>query len=245
MTLLQRMQKGYLYYEHGHASKEEKSQEKKLDELRLECKEILYDYNLTRPREVKERGQLLKDLFHKTGKEVFIETPLHAAYGVNTSIGDCFYANFNLVLVDDGKITIGNHVMLAPNVTITTTGHPVWPEYRKKGTQFSLPIMIEDGVWIGSNVVILPGVTIGRNSVIGAGSVVTKDIPENVVAFGQPCKVVRTITRKDKFYYMKNAEVDEEFLEDFERILELEAKQEEEKEKKEKRENTQARHFLK
>ena len=122
-------------------------------------------------------------------------------------IGENFYANFNLVVVDDIEVHIGNNVMVAPNVTLSVTGHPVDPEYRRGGTQFSLPIVIGDDVWIGANSVILPGVTIGDNSVIGAGSVVTQDIPANSVAYGVPCRVIREINDYDKEYYRKGKKV--------------------------------------
>jgi galactoside O-acetyltransferase len=129
------------------------------------------------------------------------------AYGKNVHIAAGFYANFNLVLVDDAEIYIGDNVLIAPNVTISPTGHPVHPDLRRGGSQFSIPIRIGDDVWIGSNVVILPGVTIGKNSVIGAGSVVSKDVPENVVAVGNPCRVLREINERDREYYYKDRKV--------------------------------------
>ena len=132
-------------------------------------------------------------------------------FGSNTYIGKNFYANFNLTVVDDGECHIGDYVMLAPNVVISTTGHPVHPSYRDKGAQFSLPVVIKDHVWIGSNVTIMPGVTIGENSVIGAGSVVTKDIPANVVACGVPCRVLREITEDDAIYYRPGMKINEDW----------------------------------
>jgi galactoside O-acetyltransferase len=194
MTIRERMKQGLLYTDLGEG----------LEEERQRCKELIYDYNLTRPGEAEKRKALLQELLGDMGENIWIEPPVRMAYGKNVHIGDSFYANFNLVLVDDIDIYIGNHVMIAPNVTITATGHPVHPELRKNGTQFSIPVRIEDDVWIGANVVILPGVTIGKNSVIGAGSVVTKNIPENVVAIGNPCKVLREITERDKQFYYKD-----------------------------------------
>lgn len=199
MGIRERMQNGQIYTD----------LEEGLPQERLYGKELVYDYNLTRPSEEDKRNEILKRLFGHVGKNIWIEPPLRVAYGNRTYIGDNFYANFNLVLVDDINIFIGNNVMFAPNVIISTTGHPVHPDLRKNGEQFSFPVKIEDNVWIGSNVVILPGVTIGENSVIGAGSVVTKDIPKNVVAVGNPCKVLRPITDRDRKYYYKDLKVDD------------------------------------
>lgn len=177
---------------------------------RLRCNELVYDYNNTRPGELKKRRELLEQLLGGVGDEVWIEPPIRFAYGSKTKIGNHFYANFNLVVVDDISVTIGDYVMIAPNVTITATGHPVHPDLRLNGDQFSFPVVIEDHVWIGSNVVILPGVTIGRNSVIGAGSIVTKDIPQDVVAAGNPCRILRPITDRDLEYYYKDYRVKHE-----------------------------------
>ena len=173
-----------------------------LEEERVRCKELVYDYNHTRPGEKARRTELLREMLGDMGEHVLIEPPVHMAYGTNIHIGDNFYAKFNLVLIDDADIYIGNNVKIAPNVTITPIGHPIDPDLRRPGTMFSIPIRIEDNVWIGSNAVILPGVTIGENSVIGAGSVVTHDIPENVVAVGNPCRVLRKIADRDREYLL-------------------------------------------
>jgi galactoside O-acetyltransferase len=196
MTIREKMKAGHLYTDLGEGLKE-----------RERCKELTYDYNLTRPREAERRRDLLKQLLGSCGNSIWIEPPVHMAYGRHVHIGDGFYANFNLVLVDDVDIYIGNNVMIAPNVTISLTGHLVHPDLRRGGTQFSVPVRIGDDVWIGSNVVILPGVTIGNNSVVGAGSVVTRDIPENVVAVGNPCRVSRPIDERDKEYYYRDRKV--------------------------------------
>lgn len=169
--------------------------------LRLRGRELVYEFNHSKPREEKRRSEILKQLFAQVGRDVYIEPPIRMSYGCNVHVGDHFYANFNLVIVDDVDVYIGNYVMFAPNVTISVTGHPVHPELRPYGDQFSAPVHIGDRVWVGSNVVILPGVTIGENSVIGAGSVVTKDIPPNVVAAGSPCRVMRPITEEDRQSY--------------------------------------------
>ncbi len=207
MSLKEQMQTGKLYVEFGHASEEDKEYEKIIEQQRLDAKELCFDYNNTRPLDIPRREKLLKQLLGSAGEGLWMEPPIHFAYGCNTHFGHHVYANFNFTAVDDGELRVGNYVMFAPNVCITTTGHPVHPSYRDVGAQFSLPVVIEDHVWIGANVVIMPGVTIGENSVIGAGSVVTHDIPANVVAFGAPCKVQREITEEDRKYIRKNIPV--------------------------------------
>jgi len=198
MTIREKIKNGMLYVDIGEG----------LDEERKRCKELIYDYNNTRPNEEMKRNDLLKKLLGDMGEDIWIEPPVHMAYGTNVHIGNHFYANFNLVVVDDIDVYIGDHVMIAPNVTITPTGHPVDSDLRRPGTQFSIPVRIGNNVWIGSNVVILPGITIRDNSVIGAGSVVTHDIPENVIAVGNPCRVLKNINERDKEYYYKNRRVE-------------------------------------
>lgn len=168
-----------------------------LEAERVAGKEIAYDFNHTRPGEAARRVELLGQLFGSMGEMVWVEPPLSVSYGSHIHVGTHVYANFNLVLVDDADIFIGDRVMFAPNVTVSTAGHPLDPAERTEGTQFSLPVHIEDDVWIGSNVVIMPGVTIGAGSVIGAGAVVTKDIPAGVLAVGVPARVVRKVTKED------------------------------------------------
>lgn len=157
------------------------------------CLELLYDFNQTRPSEGEKRENLLMNLLAECGKECYVEPPLHANWGKFTHFGNNVYANFNLTLVDDTHIYIGNHVMIGPNVVLATAGHPISPEERRNVAQFNKPIHIGDNVWLGAGVIVLPGITIGENSVIGAGSVVTKDIPANVVAVGNPCRVMKEI----------------------------------------------------
>jgi galactoside O-acetyltransferase len=158
---------------------------------------LLHAYNLTAPDDAGRRAELLGRILGSVGERAAIASPFNAAYGSNTHIGDDFFGNFNLSIVDDVEVRIGNGVMIAPNVTITTTGHPVHPGLRHDYNRFSEPVVIEDKVWIGSNAVVLPGVTIGYGSVIGAGSVVTRDVPPMVVALGAPCRVARKITDAD------------------------------------------------
>ena len=173
------------------------------------CVERLYEYNHTRPSQNEEREALLKEMFAEIGEGVYLEPPFHANWaGHHVHMGKNVYANFNLTLVDDGEIYIGDYTMIGPNVTIATAGHPVLPELRQEAYQFNIPVHIGKNVWIGAGVIILPGVTVGDNTVIGAGSVVTKDIPSDVVAVGNPCRVLRPIGEKDRIYYYKDQKID-------------------------------------
>ena len=173
------------------------------------CLERLYEYNHTRPSQNEEREALLKEMFAEIGEGVYLEPPFHANWaGHHVHMGKNVYANFNLTLVDDGEIYIGDYTMIGPNVTIATAGHPVLPELRQEAYQFNIPVHIGKNVWIGAGVIILPGVTVGDNTVIGAGSVVTKDIPSDVVAVGNPCRVLRPIGEKDRIYYYKDQKID-------------------------------------
>ncbi|GAJ76086.1 LOW QUALITY PROTEIN: galactoside O-acetyltransferase [Vibrio sp. JCM 18905] len=179
-----------------------------LVEQQTQCLEVLYDYNQTRPSESEKRTEILRRLLGAVGDNCYFEPPLRANWGGrHTYVGDNVYANFNLTLVDDTYIYIGNSVMIGPMVTLATAGHPVEPELRREVAQFNIPIHIGANVWIGANSVVLPGVKIGENSVIGAGSVVTKDIPSNVVAVGNPCRVLREIGEHDKEFYYKERQI--------------------------------------
>lgn len=158
-----------------------------------ECNDRVYEYNCLKPSELLKRQELLRQIFASVGRQCIVEQPLRASWGENTYLGDRVYINFNLTLIDDEIIRIGNDVKIGPNVTIVTAGHPTDAEKRRSGIQINRPVTIEDGVWLGAGVLILPGVTIGKNTTVGAGSIVTKDIPENVVAYGTPCKVQRRL----------------------------------------------------
>ena len=164
----------------------------------FDCLEKLYDFNATRPHEQEKRAAMLKEMFAEMGDGCYIEPPLHANWaGRHCHLGKGVYANFNLTLVDDTHIYIGDHTMIGPNVTIATAGHPKLPRLREAAYQYNFPVHIGRNCWIGACALILPGVTIGDNTVIGAGSVVTKDIPANVVAVGNPCRVMREIGEHD------------------------------------------------
>lgn len=179
-----------------------------LEEERIACKQKIYEFNHLPPTEQDKILELLKQLLGKTGEHVWIEAPFHCDYGWNIEVGENFFANYNLTLLDVGKITIGKNAQIAPNVSIYTAGHPIHPDSRNTGYEYGIPVTIGDNVWIGGNAVILPSVTVGNNVVIGAGSVVSKDIPDNVIAAGNPCKVIREITEDDRKYYYKNREFD-------------------------------------
>ncbi len=181
-----------------------------LSEERMEAKLKIYEYNMCRPDKKEEMKTLIKSILGKTGQEIHIEQPFHCDYGTNIEVGENFYSNYNCIMLDVGKITIGKNVMFAPNVSIYTAGHPIHPDSRNSGYEYGIPVTIGDNVWVGGSVVINPGVNIGNNVVIGSGSVVTKDIPDNVIAVGNPCRVIREITEEDRKYYYKNNEFDVE-----------------------------------
>ena len=175
--------------------------------------ERLYDFNLTRPSEAEKRQKMLKEMFAEIGEGCYIEPPFHANFGgKNVHFGKGVYANFNLTLVDDTHIYVGDFTMFGPNVTVATAGHPILPELREQVYQFNFPVHIGRNCWIGAGAVIVPGVSIGDNTVIGAGSVVTKDIPSDVVAVGNPCRVLRPISEHDKEFYFKDRKIDPEIL---------------------------------
>lgn len=168
----------------------------------------LYEYNSIPQTQLKKREKFLKEMFAEIGEDCYIQPPFYANWGgKHVHFGKKIYANFNLTLVDDTFIYVGDYTMFGPNVTVATAGHPINPELREQAYQYNAPVTIGKNCWIGAGAVILPGVTIGDNSVIGAGSVVTKDIPQNVVAVGNPCRVLREIGEKDKEYYFKNRKI--------------------------------------
>lgn len=165
------------------------------------AKETLYHYNNLHPSKVDERKQVVRNLLGKTGHEFTIEPPFYCDYGYNIEIGENFFSNMNFVILDGAKVTIGSNVFIAPNVGIYTAGHPFDVEQRNEGLEYAYPVTIGNNVWIGAGVHILPGVSIGDNTVIGAGSIVSKSIPASVLAVGNPCQVIREITEKDKNRY--------------------------------------------
>lgn len=179
----------------------------------ISYKQAIYEFNNLTPAEDYKKEALMKEMFGSVGEGCYIETPFRANWGgKHVFLGDYVYANFNLTLVDDANIYIGDHVMIGPNVTIATANHPIDPELRARGLQYNREVHIGKNAWIGANTLIVPGVTIGENTVIGGGSVVTKDIPAGVVAMGSPCKVLREIGEHDKEYYFREEKIDWENL---------------------------------
>ena len=179
-----------------------------LTEAREACAHRLYEYNHLPPERWGEREALLKALLGKTGEHVHINPPFHCDYGANIEVGENFFANYNFIVLDVGRVKIGKNAQIASSVSIYTAGHPVHPDSRNSGYEYGIDVTIGDNVWLGGGSIINPGVTIGDNVVIGSGSVVTRDIPDNVIAAGNPCRVIRAITEEDRKYYFKNREFD-------------------------------------
>ena len=174
-----------------------------LRNMRQRARQYTRLFNQTTEEQQSYRTQLLKELFHKTGTRILIEPPFRCDYGCHISVGENFYANFDCVILDVAKVEIGDHVMFGPRVGLYTAGHPLDAEVRLRGLEFGTSITIGHNVWVGANVTINPGVTIGNNAVIGSGSVVTKSIPDQVIAAGNPCRVIRPLTEKDRDDWLK------------------------------------------
>ena len=193
ITAWEKMQKGMVYDDFD-------------DDLflrRVEAKKLFKAYNKTTDDEMEERKTLLSKLFHSVGNGVHIEPDFRCEFGKNIIIGDQVYINFGCIILDCAEVTIGNNVLIGPNLGIYAVNHGLDPEERIVGACIGKPVHIEDNVWVGGDVKVLAGVTIGEGSVIGAGSVVTKDIPPRVVAAGNPCKVIRPIDETDKLGFVK------------------------------------------
>ncbi len=176
--------------------------------------DTLNEYNAIPHVQLEKREAYLKTMFAEIGEGCYVESPLRSNMGCrHVHFGNNVYANFNLTLVDDTHIYVGDNTMFGPNVTIATAGHPIDPELRERGLQYNMPVKIGRNCWLGAGVIVMPGVTIGDNVVIGAGSIVTKDIPSNVVAVGNPCRVMREVGEHDRKYYYKTREIDPSFFE--------------------------------
>ncbi len=177
--------------------------------------DMLSEYNALSHQELDKREALLRKMFGDIGEGCYIETPFYANWGGHHAhFGRNVYANFNLTLVDDTHIYVGDCTMFGPNVTIATAGHPIDPELRGRGLQYNMPVRIGRNCWLGAGVIVMPGVTIGDNTVIGAGSIVTKDIPSGVVAVGNPCRVLREVGEHDRKYYFRERKIDPRLFEE-------------------------------
>ncbi|WP_158795497.1 sugar O-acetyltransferase [Pedobacter sp. L105] len=181
-----------------------------LAEEQLKTKMKIYNYNLYRPDETEKIDKSIRDILGKAGTNVTFLAPFHCDYGKHIEVGNNFTANYNCVILDVSKVIIGDNVLFGPNVSIFTAGHPLHPDSRNSGYEYGIGITIGNNVWIGGNTVVNPGVHIGENAVIGSGSVVTKDIPANVIAVGNPCRILREITEADRQYYHKDKKFDVE-----------------------------------
>ena len=174
----------------------------------LQYLDLLYDFNQTRPTEQDKRTAMLRKMFAEVGEGCYIEPPFHANWGgKHIHLGKFVYCNFNVVFVDDTHIYVGDYTMLGPNVVLATAGHPILPALREQAYQYNAPVRIGCNWWLGAGAIVLPGVTIGDNTVVGAGSVVTRDLPANAVAAGNPCQVMREICDRDREYYFKNKKI--------------------------------------
>lgn len=184
------------------------SDESVMEEQKI-CRKIVQRLNTVDRSDFDEIGKIVKELLGKS-EGAFINPPFYCDYGSHIEVGKNFFANYNCTIIDVAKVRIGDNCQIAPNVSIYTAGHPIHPESRNTLYEYGIEVTIGDNVWIGGNTVILPGVHIGSNTVIGAGSVVSKDIPDWVIAVGNPCKVIRKITEEDRKYYYKDREFDDE-----------------------------------
>lgn len=172
--------------------------DKELLEERIKAKDMCYEYNQLKPSDAENQQKLLKKLLGKTQDNFCIIAPFWCDYGYNIEIGNNFFANHNMVILDGGRVKFGDNVFIAPNCGFYTAGHPIDFERRNEGLEYAYPITVGNNVWFGAGVQVMPNVTIGDNVVIGAGSIVTKDIPSNSLAVGNPCKVIRAISENDK-----------------------------------------------
>ena len=199
MTQYERMVKGLIYDPSDLEIMEEQSS----------FQDMLWEFNQLKPTEHEKKQKYMREVFASCGENCYIELPFRANWGGHhLHMGSGVYVNSNLTIVDDGNIYVGDKVMFGPNVTIATANHPIDPELRARGLQYNKDVYIGENAWIGANTVIVPGVRIGKNTVIGAGSVVTKDFPDNVVAVGNPCKVLREFSERDREFFYKNEQID-------------------------------------
>ncbi len=192
MTEWEKAQAGYLY---------DANNDVEILKIREKCADLCYEFNNCRPSDMKKQEELLHEILGEIKGSLVVTAPFYVDYGFNITVGNNFYTNHNVTILDAAKVTFGDNVFIGPNCVFSTSGHAIDAKQRADGLEIALPITIGDDVWIGANVSVLPGVTIGSNTVIGAGSTVNKDIPSGVIAAGSPCKVIRKITEEDKNKY--------------------------------------------
>lgn len=203
MTQYERMVKGLIY----------DPADPEIMREQVPLQDRLWEFNRLKPSDYERKQAYMREVFAECGDGCYIELPFRANWGGrHVHFGAGIYANFNLTLVDDGHIYVGDRVMFGPNVTIATANHPVDPELRARGLQYNRDVYIGENAWIGAGVVIVPGARIGKNAVIGAGSVVTKDVPDNTLAVGNPCRVLRNVGEHDRTFYYKSDKIDRENL---------------------------------
>jgi len=204
MTDREKIHSGEIYFPNGSEIMDEQ----------LAYLDKMDEYNAIPRRFVERRAAMLPQMFAEVGEGCYIESPFYANWGGHhVHLGKGVYANFGATFVDDTHIYIGDATMLGPNVAIATAGHPIDPELRVRALQYNMPVRIGRNCWLGAGVIVMPGVTIGDNTVIGAGSVVTKDIPSGVVAIGNPCKVMREVGQHDREYYFRDRKIAPEIFE--------------------------------
>ncbi len=194
MTELEKAQSGYLY---------DANHDLEIKKLRTKCKDLCYEFNNCKPSYIERQKKLLQQIFGEIKGDLVVTAPFYCDYGFNISVGDNFYTNHNCIILDAAKVEFGDNVFIAPNCIFSTSGHPIDSNQRALGLEIAKPIKIGNNVWVGANVSVLLGVNIGDNTIIGAGSVVNKSIPSNVIAVGNPCRVMRKITKEDKHKYQK------------------------------------------
>ena len=192
MTEWEKAQAGYLY---------DANYDSDLINRRTVCADLCYEFNMCRPSDVEKQQRIIRELLGQIKGNIVITAPFYCDYGRNISVGENFYTNHNVTILDGAKVSFGDNVFIAPDCVFSTAGHPLDTEQRNQGLEIALPITVGNNVWIGTQVSVLPGVTIGNDVVIGAGSVVNRDIPDGVVAAGNPCRVIRKITEEDKKKY--------------------------------------------
>ena len=205
MTQYERMKRGLVF----DACDEE------ILKMQQPFKTKLWKFNKLKPTDTKKKEAYMKEVFAECGDNCYIELPFHASWGGHhVHFGNRIFANFNLTLIDDGHIYVGDRVLFAPNVTVVTANHPLDPDLRRYEMQYNRDVHIGENTWIGTGTIVLPGVTIGNNCIIGAGSIVTRDVPNNSLAYGNPCRIIREVGEYDREFFFRTDRLDWENLQE-------------------------------